>query len=175
MMILEKIKAEIAEIEPLDYPCDKREPEHIRDMALEIVEKYAEQEPTIGQLFSCEEVEELRNKIWKQVEQKPCDDVVSRQAVLKIFEDMFIELQKAHQKDTQYGVNWCINTLKDMPSVRPQEPKTGHWILDETDNSITCDKCGCLIWANDICNGDAHYCPNCGARMVEPQESEDKE
>ena len=50
--------------------------------------------------------------------------------------------------------------------------KTGHWILDETDNSITCNKCGCLIWANDISNGDAHYCPNCGARMVEPQESE---
>lgn len=46
-----------------------------------------------------------------------------------------------------------------------QEPKTGHWILDETDNSITCDKCGCLIWANDIINGDAYYCPNCGCRM----------
>ena len=43
--------------------------------------------------------------------------------------------------------------------------KAGHWILDETDNSITCDKCGCLIWANDISNGEAYYCPNCGARM----------
>ena len=43
--------------------------------------------------------------------------------------------------------------------------KTGHWILDETDNSITCDQCGCLIWANDIINGDAYYCPNCGANM----------
>lgn len=55
-----------------------------------------------------------------------------------------------------------------------QEPKTGHWILDETDNSITCDKCGCLIWANDISNGEAYYCPNCGCRMVEPQESEEQ-
>ena len=51
-----------------------------------------------------------------------------------------------------------------------QEPKTGHWILDETDNSITCDKCGCLIWANDISNGEAHYCPNCGAKMAESEE-----
>ena len=46
-----------------------------------------------------------------------------------------------------------------------ENQKTGHWILDETDNSITCDKCGCLIWANDISNGEAHYCPNCGANM----------
>lgn len=45
MTTLEQIRAEIAEIEPLDYPCDKRTPEHIRDMALEIIEKYAEQEP----------------------------------------------------------------------------------------------------------------------------------
>ena len=55
------------------------------------------------------------------------------------------------------------------------KPKTGHWILDETDNSITCDKCGCLIWANDISNGEAYYCPNCGCRMIEPQERSDEE
>ena len=48
---------------------------------------------------------------------------------------------------------------------KEQEPKTGHWILDETDNSMTCDRCGCLIWANDISNGEAYYCPNCGAKM----------
>lgn len=45
--------------------------------------------------------------------------------------------------------------------------KRGRWILNETDNSITCDKCGCLIWANDISNGEAYYCPNCGADMRE--------
>lgn len=50
-----------------------------------------------------------------------------------------------------------------LPSVTPQEPRKGHWILDETDNSITCDKCGCLIWANDISNGEAYFCPNCGS------------
>lgn len=43
MTTLEKIRAEIAEIAPLDYPCDKRTPEHIRDMALEILDRYAEQ------------------------------------------------------------------------------------------------------------------------------------
>ncbi len=50
-------------------------------------------------------------------------------------------------------------------AIKVDQERTGHWILDEADNSITCDKCGCLIWANDISNGEAYYCPNCGARM----------
>jgi hypothetical protein len=55
----------------------------------------------------------------KALEQEPCEDAVSRQAVLKKFENRFIELQKAHQKEKQLGVNWCINTLNDMPPVTP--------------------------------------------------------
>jgi len=39
------------------------------------------------------------------------------------------------------------------------------WILDESDNSVTCSKCGCSIYPNDILNGDAHFCPNCGKHM----------
>ena len=45
-----------------------------------------------------------------------------------------------------------LQAIKELPSATSQEPRKGHWILDETDNSITCDKCGCLIWANDISN-----------------------
>ena len=66
-----------------------------------------------------------------------------------------------------FGHTGGADVLRQLIDIQPtvQEPKTGHWILDETDNSITCDKCGCLIWANDISNGEAYYCPNCGARM----------
>lgn len=53
----------------------------------------------------------------KVLEQEPCEDAVSRVNLLKMYEDRFIELQKAHRADTQSGVNWCINTLKDMPPV----------------------------------------------------------
>ena len=42
MTTLEKIRAEIEQIEPYDLPWDKRTPEHIRDMALEIIDRYAE-------------------------------------------------------------------------------------------------------------------------------------
>ena len=53
------------------------------------------------------------------LKQEPCEDAVSRTNLLKHFEDRFIELQKAHRKDLQFGINWCINTLLDAPSVTP--------------------------------------------------------
>jgi hypothetical protein len=64
--MLEKIKAEIEQIEPYDLPCDKRTPEHIKDMALEIVEKYAEQEPTTRQ--SCENCKILEMLVGFELE-----------------------------------------------------------------------------------------------------------
>lgn len=38
--VLIKIRDEIDAIRPYDYPCNMRIPERIRDMAVEIVEKY---------------------------------------------------------------------------------------------------------------------------------------
>lgn len=46
-----------------------------------------------------------------------------------------------------------------------EEKPQGEWEFDDTDNSITCNKCGCHLWANDIFNGDANFCPNCGTDM----------
>ena len=67
-----------------------------------------------------------------------------------------------------------------------QEPKTGHWSrktkVDAYDIAgvktwgikCQCDRCDfTTIVVEDF--GYYKYCPNCGARMVEPQESEDKE
>jgi hypothetical protein len=49
-----------------------------------------------------------------------------------------------------------------------QEPKTGHWI---NDNGIYA---WCSCCKEDIYQtGEFKYCPNCGCRMVEPQESEE--
>ena len=121
----------------------------------------------------CKFLVNLMEILEKQM-QEPSDDFISRQLAIDT-------MAKLEQEDIDtYGCSIpegfdgerAIEALKQLPSVK-QEPKTGHWILDETDNSITCDKCGCLIWANDISNGEAYYCPNCGARMVEPQESEE--
>ena len=65
-----------------------------------------------------------------------------------------------------------------------QEPKTGHWI-EKGKTDIAYDMSGYKSWATKyMCNhcgfihtaienhGVYSYCPNCGAKMVEPQESE---
>ena len=89
---------------------------------------------------------------------KPCDDAVSRQAVL--------EIAKSHTLTDDY---WA---LQNLPSVRPQE-QTGHWKRISMDRYTThaqywyeCDKCG----EHNLGNTD--FCPYCGAKMVEQKETE---
>lgn len=55
-----------------------------------------------------------------------------------------------------------------------QEPQTGHWtyICNSEVNGlkiVECSECGKRTY------GSGKYCPHCGAKMVEPQESEDNE
>ena len=50
-----------------------------------------------------------------------------------------------------------------------QEPKTGHKVSGDLLGGLYCSEC--MTYVNEYFN----YCPNCGCRMVEPQESEDKE
>lgn len=64
---------------------------------------------------------------------------------------------------------WC-------ETMAEQEPKTGHWIegkysaddIRYNDSSYKCNKCGKVVDFKE------NFCPDCGTRMVEPQESEDK-
>ena len=93
-------------------------------------------------------------------------DCISRQAV----EDAMYDATRA--MDLNYGQ--IMEYIDNLPSVTPQEPKTGHWIKGYTfpDGAYwKCDKCNELIKVKI----PMHYCNNCGAKMVEPQESEDKE
>jgi predicted amidophosphoribosyltransferase len=100
----------------------------------------------------------------EKAEQEPCDDVVSRQAVKEVFPKW---------KFISYEAYLCaVAEIDKLPPVRPQEPKTGHWITTRTfmhDGEYYCDKCKCDAPNNEKWD----YCPNCGCRMVEPQESEE--
>ena len=69
----------------------------------------------------------------------------------------------------------------DLPIVdiitgeSPQEPKTGHWNLEIEDwNKWTCSECSFCERTDIHVSLGYNYCPNCGAKMVETQESEEK-
>lgn len=45
-----------------------------------------------------------------------------------------------------------------------QEPKTGKWLIHSEYDTIECNRCFSLYSEYE----DFNYCPNCGAKMVEP-------
>lgn len=53
-----------------------------------------------------------------------------------------------------------------------QEPKTGHWIVEAGDRETGYG--GCTMCSECSGEGDTEmdYCPHCGAKMVDPKESE---
>ena len=108
------------------------------------------------------------------LEQEPSGDLISRQAVL----DGIEELKRSpwctdKRNGYEYLIAEALDVVKDLcikqePSVNPQ-PKTGHWSHDGSHwkNRFICSECGYKLF-----DEQTNYCPNCGARMVEPQESE---
>lgn len=109
-------------------------------------------------------------KLFDSVELESCKDCISRQAVLKEFsclsDDAFIISRKIQE------------IIKKLPSVEP-ERKPGVWIHmigfgECEEQHYQCTNCSYYInfgkWG-DVFIKQFKYCPNCGARMVEPQES----
>ncbi|MBQ1208722.1 MAG: hypothetical protein IIX65_09345 [Lachnospiraceae bacterium] len=112
--------------------------------------------PIIRQMVKGTEVyTEALDMSIKALEQEPCGDAVSRQAVLEV-------IRKCHCEE---WVKADIGApIEALPSVTPQ-PKTGQWIVlkDEFDDVCEavcscCDKNGNHKWA---------FCPYCGAKMPE--------
>ena len=120
----------------------------------------------IGSMNLCDEIS---NEAYKKIvchcrEQEPCEDAISRQAVLDEISD--------YNNDLDYTTNELYDRIKRMPSVNAQ-PKTGHWIDIMVGDmpAQACDQCN-TFYPLAYTGGGHKYCPNCGCRMVEPQESE---
>ena len=102
--------------------------------------------------YACRNVVlQLDDEEYSPKEQEPCDDAISRQAVLKL---------KHHKPE--YGDMIYAFDVEQLPSVTQ---KSGKWIRYK-DNCLynQCSYCGASHCRED------NYCPNCGAKMVEPQE-----
>ena len=112
----------------------------------------------------------------KTLEQEPCSDAISRQAVLNTLDEMDKALDTDRTVESYKEL--LTECYKVLPSVK-QEPKTGYWI-DDNENEIDAQygkhiyRCSeCNKYANDFVGGiedwwdleKPNYCPNCGAKM----------
>lgn len=103
--------------------------------------------------------------------QQPCEDCISRQAVLDVitFEDKWLYDAKSHNADTHIAFSSLESRVKALPSVTPQKPK-GKWIkvitnIDEWGETwhFKCSICG--EKSNKGYRPLENYCHNCGAEM----------
>lgn len=164
-------------------PCDDA---ISRDMALEKMADYV----ASGYADSAEDFEEYSKIICQlppvtpqAIEQKPCEDCISRQAVLDEIDDT----NRRGGFGCKLSYTRCRGHIEQLPPVT-QKPETvtefadrcrecgakyGKWIfVDKAKEHAHCSECD---YGNvDLFDGRPHnYCPNCGAKMAEPQESEE--
>jgi len=101
------------------------------------------------------------NKIIKSLEQEPCENCISRRAVLEWLINKDIIKTKNQEENAR-------KELANLPPVTPQ-PKVGEWTKTYEPN----DAEPFILWKCECCGLSerikTHYCPNCGAKMIEPQ------
>ena len=116
------------------------------------------QEPT-EKLMTVDEMEREYEKskalFHKIVE---CDDAISRQAVLDGLKGCMCE---------DWVKTLFATMVKQLPSVTQ---KSGKWSHDGSHwkNRFICSECNYKLF-----DEPTNYCPNCGAKMFEPQASEE--
>ena len=124
----------------------------------------------LGVAFGFGEKYDEMDKVMEEVkkiitpDQQPCEDAISRQAVL---DEAFEVDTKEYGRIDVVGVDAIVA----LPPVTSQL-KTGHWIVYD-------HGCGVKYYQCSICKGfdgdvKGKYCKWCGAKMVELHESEDK-
>ena len=121
--------------------------------------KWAQQ--TIGNHCSDEDVQMFEN-ILALLEQEPCEDAISRQAVLDGIDNYIEKAQSTGTKDDFISFEELV--VKVLPSVTPK-PKMGRWIRISPAGIYECSECGQNVMTGDI---DAYrHCHGCGAKMVD--------
>ena len=127
--------------------------------------------PYLATKSSVEDIERAICLAIKALEQEPCEDAISRDAVIEHFRNALREVYD--RNDIIYELEYKI------PPVTPSRRK-GRWIIKDRyyHDTVTaeCSECGREVEI-PTCMSELMYkgCPYCLAEMVEPQESEDKE
>lgn len=89
-------------------------------------------------------------------------DCISRADVLNHLANIAKVKAKSDAQKSLMGR--CMFMVENIPSITPQEPKTGHWKYFQNEKGDWMNVCS-------NCNSDCgvgypyNYCPNCGCRM----------
>lgn len=116
--------------------------------------------------FLSDNTVEAHKMAIKALEQQPCGNAIDRKLVCA-FIDGLISDDGERKKGLEY--------IKSIPPVNLQ-PKTGHWEQygNSWEDKFKCSECGKeqpkILCGERIIGHWSDYCPNCGCRMVEPQE-----
>ena len=143
---------------------------HCEEVMVENLEKTKDRnasDPIAINCFECAEehrqLAEWLKELKRLLEQQPCEDCISRQAVL---EEAFEVDTKEYGKIEVVGVD-AINSL---PPVTPQEPKTVLYSGDGyADGYMVYDMAECPNCGYEYEDGDKDwglsFCPNCGQKL----------
>lgn len=132
-----------------------------------------------GTLYDPDKWREACVVISEWLEQEPCENAINRNDTLHNIDKKVESYRKILKHPVVKRIMDMDEEQEQIDSVTPQ-PKMGRWIF-EGNQCFSCSSCGriytqkifeCLKlhkYDSDFPNN----CPNCGTRMVEPQESEE--
>lgn len=129
--------------------------------------------------YSIAEYQEAKTMAIEALKQEPYREIEDYENEI---EDLHNRLDIAEYDKERFREE--VINLEEKIKTLEQEPKSGHWKIIPSNNNgeyrprkYACSECG---WEIDLCRGlqqdTGHrlFCEHCGAKMFEPQESEDK-
>lgn len=124
----------------------------------------------------------VSNAIYKCAEQEPCEDAISRQAVIEVLNKMdryvadeltLCDTERKFPQNEVFIVDDVYEEIvEQLPPVKPAE-KVGQWIKSRDsygNNHFTCPFCEHDIATKYDGAWEDNYCSNCGAKMQEVKE-----
>lgn len=115
-----------------------------------------------GSIYNPDKWRESVIVISDWLRQEPCDDVISRQAVLDLIEHYNSDGLGSVFYGYQEGIKFA-DAVNKLPQVTPQ-PKIGHWkyIGNGHNGLFECDNCGAH---RNMFDELEKHCYDCGAKM----------
>lgn len=111
----------------------------------------------------------VRGKNYMSLEQQPCDDCISRQAVTDMLTQ---EWTKYIPMELDINLSFVLEKINELPSVTSQ-PKVGEWLEKEVSDKVieewqsarcsVCDRYHTTPYMYYFSHYD--YCPHCGTKM----------